>query len=111
MKNLAASLVFHYLEGLTPEIARMFLAISPTVDMSCDITLEEIVKQWLDKKKSKYCTRNNKTTVFCNCKECKELKKLYFRNLKGRKRERDVDGEVPMKLNYRHYTRGTGEYY
>jgi len=41
-----ASIVYHYLRGVSPSIASLLLDIHPEVDMDCTITLEEVVQQW-----------------------------------------------------------------
>jgi len=41
-----ASIVYHYLQGVSPTIASTLLDICPEVDTSCNFTLEEVVQAW-----------------------------------------------------------------
>merc|ERR1719376_1700390 len=40
------SIVYHYLQGVSPSIASLLLDIRPDVDMNCTITLQEVVQEW-----------------------------------------------------------------
>jgi len=40
------SIVYHYLQGVSPTIASTLLDIYPEVDTSCNFTLEEVVQAW-----------------------------------------------------------------
>ena len=41
-----AAIVYHYLQGVSPAVASLFLEIAPDVHMDCSITLEEVVQEW-----------------------------------------------------------------
>jgi len=41
-----ASIVYHYLRVVSPELASLLLDIHPEVDMECTFTLEEVVQEW-----------------------------------------------------------------
>jgi len=41
-----ASIVYHYLRVVSPEVAALLLDIHPEVDMKCAITLVEVVQEW-----------------------------------------------------------------
>ena len=49
---MTASIVYHYMLQVTPELAERFLAIQKSeVDISCTISLEEVVRKYRKSKK------------------------------------------------------------
>jgi len=53
-----ASVVYHYLQSVNPEVAKLFLAIFPDIDLHPNFTITDVVDDWKRKEEQKEMQRD-----------------------------------------------------
>ena len=74
-----ASIVYHYLLGVSPSLASTLLDIHPDVDMDCNVTLEEVVEKW-----RRMAEKAAVSAVSKSKNEANEKVEIYKDSMRGR---------------------------